>query len=404
VTRRHALVVLAVALLGAPACGRSGGDADSVRLRLDGRASVTDARGTHPVSGGSHAVATGERIRMLQGTGVLELPHDGAVLLRAGKHASVVRAARTPEIVDGDAVVEAAKEGTRFAAGGVDVALDEGAVRVQRRLSVTVAVYRGHATVRSAGRELAGGLDALRQVSIPATGQVPRDPSPLLYDDASPDPWDRQFLGDAIDLGRDLERRSRGLTGQLGPRVQVDASLLDRVLPPLVSHDVELARVSGSSPGEAVIGGAIAVESAATKDVTTAWDEVFDFRSAGARWGLVALDQRVKRDALNRRLDDAAGRSPLLFAAGTGRSTTGPATTTTTAPSSTPGGRTQPPSTTTTTQPPTTATTIPTPLGPITVPPLGDDGEPAQTPVDIVVDLVQNLLGQDSQSDGGLLP
>jgi len=257
-------------------------------------------------------------------------------------------------------------------------------------------VYRGHATVKSAGRELEGGLDALRQVSIPATGQVPRDPSPLLYDDSSPDPWDRQFLGDAIDLGRDLERRSRGLTGQLGPRVTVDANLLDRVLPPLLEHDVALDRVSASSPGEAVIGGAIAVESAATKDVSAAWNDVFDFRDAGARWGLVALDQRVKRDALNARLDDAAGRSPLLFAAGTRgsgarSSTTRPVASTTT----TRGGTPQQP-TTSTTQPQPTPTTVPSPIGPITipVPPTGGESQPApsQTPVDIVVDLVQSLL------------
>jgi hypothetical protein len=396
VSRRHALAVLAVVLLGAPACGRNGGDSDAVRLRLDGRASVTGAGGTHTVSGGSHDVGTGDRIRMLQGTGVLELPHDGEVLLRAGRHATVVRAAATPEIIDGDAVVESAEDGVRFSAGGVDVDLDAGGVRVQRRLSVTIAAYRGHATVRSAGRELAGGLEALRQVSIPAAGQVPRDASPLLYDDASPDPWDRQFLGDAIDLGRDLDRRSRGLTGQLGPRVRVDATLLDRVLPPLASHDVTLARVSDSSPGEAVIGGAIAVESAATKDVSTAWDEVFDFRSAGAKWGLVALDQRVKREALNERLDDVAGRSPLLFAAGTSRTPRPSTTPTTSPPPSTTTGGTQPTTTTTTTRPPTSPNTIPTPIGPITVPvpPSGGDGDPTPTPVDIVVDLVRNLLGQ----------
>lgn len=398
---RRGLALLAVVLIGAAACGGGGDDGNALRLRLDGRASVTNAKGTRTVSGGNHDVSTGDRIRMLDGTGVLELPHDGKVLLRAGKHASIVRAAAAPQIVDGDAVVEAASGGGRFSAGGVDVALDEGAVRVQRRLSVTVAVYRGHATVRSAGRELAGGLDALRQVSIPATGQVPRDPTPLLYDDASPDPWDRQFLGDAIDLGRDLERRSRGLTGQLGPRVRVDATLLDRVLPPLVDHDVALTRVSASSPGEAVVGGAIAVESAATKDISAAWNDVFDFRDAGARWGLVALDQRVKRAALNARLDDAAGRSPLLFAAGTTGTNRRTPTTRPTPSTSTPGG-TGGSSTTTTTQPQPTPTTVPTPIGPITIPVPPNDGqgepEPAPEPVDIVVDLVRNLLlGQSPQ-------
>jgi hypothetical protein len=327
---RPLVVLLAIALLGAPACSRGSKDDDGFRLQLDGRAEIQRDGHGRAVAAGGHTVAAGDVIRMLAGTGVLELPGDRSVRLRATDgDASVVNVASTPEIVDGDAVVVAGTDGARFSAGDVDVDLAAGAVRVQRGLSVTVAVYRGKAQVRTAGRALAGGLAALRQVSIAATGQVPRDPSPLVYDDKEPDPWDREFLGDAIDLGRDLDRRSRGLTGQLGPRVHVDATLLQRVLPPLTKEPVPVERVAGSSAGEAVVGAAIAVEAASKKDLTTAWDEVFDFRADGAKWGLVALDQQVKRDALKARLDDAAGRSPLLFAASPRGGSGGTATTTT---------------------------------------------------------------------------
>lgn len=399
--RRVAPALLAIALLGAPACGRGGDDPNGFRVRLDGRASVTTAKGTSTLSSGKHSLSAGDRLRMLEGSAVLDLPRDRHVLVRAGRRASVVRVANTPEIVDGDAVVEAGGTGARFVVGGVDVALAKGAARVQRRLSVTIAVYRGSARVRSAGRALQGGLPALRQVSISATGQVPRDPSPLLYDEAAPDPWDRQFLGDAIDLGRDLERRSRGLTGQLGPRIRVDATLLERVLPPLLGQPVPFQRVDGSSAGEAVVGAAIAVE--ARKNIATAFDEVFGFRAAGARWGLVALDQRVQRDALNARLDDAAGRSPVLFAASPNGTVARPRTTTPTTAPPTTGGGGPGPSTTTTTQP-TSPTTVPTPLGPITVPvPPSDGGGDQPTPLDVVGALVDALLGQRQQGQG-LLP
>ena len=426
---RTIAAVLAVALLGAPACGRSGKNDNGYRLRLDGRATV-QAKGTsHDYDGGDHKVEVGDTVRMLDGSAVLDLPSDRQVLLRAGKaDGSVVRVARSPEIVDGDAVVVAGRDGGSFSAGDVDVHLDEGAVRVQRALSVTVAVYRGRATVTTAGRELPGGLPALRQVSIAAAGQVPRAPSPLVYDDRNPDPWDRQFLGDAIDLGLDLDRRSRGLTGQLGPRIRVDAALLDRVLPSLASDPVPVDRVSASSAGEALVGASIAVEASARKALLTAWQQVFDFRAAGAKWGLVALDQQVKRDALKARLDDAAGRSPLLFAAtprqgsgrgGTGLPASGGATT---------GGAAN--GTTTTTSPPQspqqpTPTTVPTPLGPITVPPPptlpqqpNDDGGSSNDPgssappsaVDVVTGLVDDLLNGGSSTTptttplGGLVP
>jgi hypothetical protein len=396
---RAVVVVVALALLGAPACSRGGGGDDAFRLHLDGRATVERDGHARTVADGGHTVAAGDVIRMRAGTGVLELPGDRSVRLRAtDRDASVVNVADAPEIVDGDAVVVAGSDGVRFSAGDVEVDLAGGAVRVHRGLSVTVAVYRGKAQVRTAGRGLAGGLAALRQVSIAATGQVPRDPSPLVYDDKHPDPWDREFLGDAIDLGHDLDQRSRGLTGQLGPRAHVDATLLQRVLPPLTKEPVPIERIAGSSAGEAVVGAAIAVEAASKKDLTTAWDEVFDFRADGAKWGLVALDQQVKRAALKARLDDAAGRSPLLFAAGPRRGSGGTGTTTN-EPSrggGSAGGSGR--GTTTTTPPPQTSpTTVPTPIGPITVPPAvplppGGGSDPS-SPTDVITGLVNDLLG-----------
>jgi hypothetical protein len=391
-------LLLVLVIVGAPACSRDEKADDAFRLELDGRATVQSDGDSRTIGAGRHTLAVGDTVRMLEGTGVLELPGDRSMLVRAGgEHATEVDLAVTPDVVDGDAVVIAGEEGARFRAGNVDVQLAEGAARVQHGLSVTVAVYRGSATVQSAGRDLAGGLAALRQVSVAGTGQLPRTPVALLYDDQYADPWDRRFLGDAIDLGQELDVKARGFTGQIGPRVTVDGSLLRRVLPPLAGEsDFGDDLVRGDrSPGESLIGAAIAVEGAAG-GFRQRWNDVFSFRAEGARWGLVALDQRVKRDALNARLDDAFGRSPLLFAAAPRATTTRPRAGSTTTTTGRGGGA----STTTTTAPQTPPTTIgPITVPPTTIPPLpGQDGDgsppPPPGPVDVITNLVDDLLGQ----------
>jgi hypothetical protein len=203
-----------------------------------------------------------------------------------------------------------------------------------------------------------------------------------VYDEADPDPWDRRFLGDAIDLGRDLDGLSRGFTAQLGPRARASASLLRDVLPPLAG---ESAFIDGlvdaqSSPGESLIGAAIVVE--ASGGFLQRWTEVFAFRADGARWGLVALDQQVMRDALRGRIDDAVSRSPLLFAVGASRLSP-----TTTAPSTTAPPTTQAPDDGGGEDPPEDPSPLPT------VPPVPDPDEPPDE--DDIFDIIGALFGTE---------
>lgn len=378
----HRLLAMAVVVaLVAPACSRGGSDDDDYVLRLDGRAEVVHDGDTRDLDGGEHRLATGDTVRMEDGDAVLELPGDRSMRLRAAsadRDGTLVVLAATPDVVNGDAVVIAGDE-LRFRAGDVEVTLRAGAARVRQSLSVTIALYAGEADVRSAGRPFPGGLPALRQVSVPATGRLPRTPSPLLYDDADPDPWDREFLGEAIDLGHRLDASARGFTSQLGPRTSASAPLLRQSLPRLADEGefVEgLLAGAVRSPGEALVGAAIVVESGGSS-FRTRWEDVFAFRDDGARWGLVALDQKVKRDALLGTIGEAVGRSPLLFAAspsptgGSGPTGRGPSPTT---PSDDDG------STTTTTRPDdgssTTSTTAPPFTVPtVTVPPLVPEEE-----------------------------
>lgn len=397
---RRAVLVAAVAVVAAlaPSCSRGGGDDDGFRLVLDGAAEVVgDA--AEALDGGEHRVGDGDEVRMRQGTAVLELPGDRSVLLRAGRddrESTIVTVGERPEVLAGDAVVVAGDD-TSFRAGDVEVRVRDGAARVRRGLSVTIGVYEGRAEVRAAGRSFDGGLPALRQLSVPATGVLPREAKPLVYDETDTDPWDLRFIGDAIDLGAELEGLSKGYTGQLGPDARAEPDAIQLALPDLT--DVPQVVVADRTPGEALVGSAIALEAGGGDRITS----VFSFRDAGARWGLVALDQRVQRDGLIGRLGDAIGRSPLLFAAGPGGGDQGagggsdtPGTTTTTTTPPPPG---TPPPTTPPDDPEPPAPTQPAPvlslpgLPPITIPllPSRDEPEEGSAPASPVSDVLGTL-------------
>jgi hypothetical protein len=293
---------------------------------------------------------------------------------------STVRLASTSTLVDGDALVVAGGSRIRLAAGGATLTVRHGTARVRRSSGVTVGVYAGKVEVAALGRTLPAPVSAFRQVAIADTGALPRRAVPLVYDRRRPDPWDLRYLGDAMDLGEQLERRSLALSSTLRPSAPPDARFLTSVVPALRSAPgfgdglVDPAR----SVGETVVGASIALGGAGR--LVTRWNAAFAFRSQGADWGLVAADQRARRQALfgvlDGVLDTAASRR---VAAGPGGTPGTSPTTPTTSP---------PPSPTPTTTPPST----PTPLGPQpTVPPPSPPVLPGP-----LGQLVDGLLGQPS--------
>jgi hypothetical protein len=317
---------------------------------------------------------------VIRGTAHLELSGDRRLDLRED---SRVRVGAVPGLLAGDLLVTAAgDEDVVVEADRTRVRLGDGAARLSRSLALTVAVYQGGgAGLDSVGRELT--VPALRQAVVPAPGLLPLRPSPLRYEER--DAWDRRFLGEAIDLGRELVAKSRGFTGQLRAGEGRTAGFYRLLLPALEDEasfgpalvDVELED-TGRSPGELLVGAAIAV---AGEKGTFAprWEAVFAFRDAGAEWGLVALDQDVDRSPLVAAVDAAIGRASGGFVLGTpGGTPAGPSPTTTTGPEPSPPGPGPSPATTTTVPPTTTTTTPP----PVTLP-----------PVDPVVDVVDDIVG-----------
>lgn len=389
---RRALAIVLVACVAAVALsgcsrGREPGPGQARLADVRGRVEVSrDGRTWHRVEGG--LVRRGERVRA-RGAGAharLELNRGGALELR---DRSRVQVGTTFRLLAGDLLVRAGRSAVRVASDVADTTVAaHGAARLARSLAFDAGSYRGSLRVTSAGRSLR--VPALRQTTVPGTGLVPDRPAPLRYHDR--DPWDREFLIDAIELGQDLEDRSRGLTGQLGPGQGVTPGFLRLVFPELDRMPSATDELLGQAPpvaGERVVGAAIAL-TGRRGSFATRWRDTFGFRADGAEWGLVALDQQIAAGEARARLvsdiDQAIARAairpelavaapPTTAAPGAtaGPPTSGPTTT----PSSRPVG--SPPSTSI--PPPAVPPTTEPPVPPIlTVPTLPPPSPPAPSP------------------------
>ena len=303
-----------VVVVGGAACG--GGDSDGAgRLTVDGRVEVATPGEAAEVERGNRSVQFGQSIKVVEGTAVLRLDRDRVLELRAGSSVTLQeveeggRTVAQPLLLEQDLLVRA-PPGARLTVSteGTDVVVSGGA-QVSRGAALVVSSYDGTVELRSGDRSAT--IPALRAVSIPAGGAVPDRLSPLAYD--ADDSWDRRFLSDAIELGNELEARSKGFSAQVSAADEPDAEFLARLLPPLAGQpDVATLFDPTRAPGESLVGAAIALEGT-RGTFAERWVAVFGFRDDGAQWGLVALDQGVTRPPLLASVDAALGRGPRPF-------------------------------------------------------------------------------------------
>jgi hypothetical protein len=307
-----------------------------------------------------------------------------------------------------------AERGAEVTSGGNKLRLEPGAggpsaARLSRSLAVGAGVYRGSATLDSAGQQ--ENIAALREAEVAAAGRAPTAPMPLkLHSD---DPWDRRFLGEAIDLGARLEILSKQYTTNSQTLRGIDVRTVGfyrTLLPSLAAEPAFqpslLERDGERDTGELLVGSAI-VALGRKAGFAQRWDDVFQLRDDGGAWGLIALDQGVSEDPLLADLNRAVSGTNFDFAQ-PGRA---PATATTrpgTTPSTNPSGSTtttRPPSTSspspTTQPPPNTAPTVPPIVPPIVPPDVPPPTAPVVPPTGVSpVDDVTNTV---NQVVGGLL-
>jgi len=298
-------VLACVAALSAGLVGCSNRALGPGEARLtvsSGRAQVSTTGQNWQSAHSDQRLHRNDRVRVVSGISSVHFSSDRTVELRTGSELQVLP---QPELVRGDLLATAKATPLTVAAGSADALVRDGAAHVVRGLGVTAASYDGDLGVTSAGRDLT--VPALRQAGVPGPGLVPAAPTPLDY--RADNPWDRRYLGDAIDLGDELQARSQGFTAQLAPDEGHTAGFYRQLLPALENEPgfSQALIQPDMAPGETLVGAAIAVQGKSGSFIDR-WRSVFGFRAQSARWGLVALDQHVTRAPLLSAVDDALGR------------------------------------------------------------------------------------------------
>lgn len=358
-------------------------EAGEARLVPEGNVEIS-------LDGAEFASATSEttlepndRVRVLGGSAVLELPDGAAAELRTGSNVRIGEPEESALALErGDLLVQVRRDTLEVDGGSATATVGAGAVKMRRSASFLVGAYEGSALIAGRGQSLS--VPALRQAAVAGIGTLPESEVPLDIDDD--DEWDRRFLAGALDLDRRLVAFGRGFEAVLPETASVTPALYRLLLPGLGDVSLTAEMLGGRSAGENLIGLVlVALDEAGFED---AYESIFGLREQGARWGLVAIDRGLESPAVVGTVEAAIDRAPVEVAGPeptppedgdqaapppvTGPSPTGPPTspgpsepTTTTEPDGNDGG-----STTTTAQPgpgltlptlvPTTTTTAPT--------------------------------------------
>lgn len=397
--RWAAILSAGLIALGAAGCSDSPAPLTG-RLVVDGQAELIRPGEDRRTVEGTQSLKAGDRVRLRIGTAVIRLPDDRQVELREGTDVEMQFSAESkqarPLLLGGDLLVISGDRPMSIGLTAADVTV-QGDARVSRGVALLVAVYQGTAQLSAAGSTLA--IPALRQAALPATERFPARVSPLEV--LPTDAWDQRYLSDAIELGNQLSSRSQGFSAQLGAGEGRTVNYFRDLFPRLAAEPAFTASLlnPARAPGETLVGAAITLEGT-RGTFTERWAAVFGFRDVGAAWGLVALEQDVKRVPVLAAIDGAIGRGPTLFAEGPstgtpssiGRPNVGGAATTSVPTTTATTVRPRPGATTTTTAPaaPTTTSTL---VGPL------NTGAPVVD--DTVNNLVQTLTGLLRSLGGG---
>ena len=313
-----AAAVLAGALALVPAVRDDGPGPGEADVTVDGSAMVGRAGGERrSITDDAVRLRPGDSLEITGGTAHFDLARDVSFEGRAGatvggRSGTTVRMARVPELVAGRLLV-VAPQATRIEAAGTTVRVsqvgdDTGAVRLDRRLGLSVGSYRGQVVLESAGRR--GEVLPLHRAEVASPGDFGRRDLPVRYSPS--DDWDRRFLGDALFVDRQLQPLLQGLaasdaadlTSAAGLRTAVPGLASVATLRPL------LAEVA--SGGEALVL-AVVTEQGPGASFRKQWQAAAGFRDDGAEWGLVALDQRVDPSELLDGVRAAVDRIGLDF-------------------------------------------------------------------------------------------
>jgi hypothetical protein len=290
--RKTTLAIAAAALL-AGACADAGSPSDVSRPLLDpleGPVQIVHDGEARPAIEPTE-LEPGDLVRTSSGgRAILRYPGTQSVEVAPGAELAV--ASSGPELVGGSALVRSSA-GLAVQVGEIAVEARDALYRLDRGVALRVGVYEGDVTLPGSGFE--GVVPRLREAVVTA-GIVAREPRPLALDPA--DVWDTRLLGEAIDLGLELDQLEEGLARQL-PRRGARATL-EEVIPSQLSANRALAMIRDLPPAGGLVASVVAarVASDLAMPALDALRGVVGEIRLGASWSVVMAQWEVARGAL----------------------------------------------------------------------------------------------------------
>lgn len=249
-------------------------------------------------------VPDGARVRPVGGEARLTF-RGGTVRLSADAIATLANERVTLE--RGEALV--ASTGGLSAASEDTTITGEATYRLDTGLAARVGVYRGEVAVARPAQERA--VPALRQLDL-AEVRLARRPTPLRY--IRSDAWDRELLGDAIAFDAEAGNLVRGMDVEFGTDplpARFYRRFAGRAAVPALASAADVSQGRKFGPPSDVLLTFFVADAAGGPRVDTI-RHVAGLRSAGARWGLIAVDLDVPGDAVVAAIDRLDNRELAL--------------------------------------------------------------------------------------------
>ena len=310
---RHLLTAVVVTLVIAAVTSGCSGDGvgageAAIEVVEGSRVLVAEKGDDLTLADGRRTVHFGAEVKVLAGSATVSFADGTTLEVRDG---SEIRIGSPVELVAAELLVTSGRAPVQVESAGSTFSVD-GVAKLSRDLAVRASPYRGSVSVQSAARGLR--VPALREANVASIGILPTALRPFQYD--ATDPWDRRFLAEAIELGDQLEAKSRGFTESIGPGEGRTAGFYRVLLPELEREPLfdESLLTPDLTPGKGLVGATIALHGR-NGSFAERWAAVFAFYDEGAQWGLVALDQQVSdTSGLVESVNAAIGRQSFAFA------------------------------------------------------------------------------------------
>jgi len=306
-----ALLLAGIVVVGVDGVDRKLREGEA-RLHTEGVVEVAVKGNSYVRASRDRILGRDDRVRVVEGKAVLELPQSSTVELRNGSEITLA-GGKDPQVVldGGDLLVQAPHDTVRID-GGVATVSVAGSAKLRRGGSLVAGVYEGNVDlVKNDEQHL--GIPQYRQAAAVGTGLLPLAPDPL--DLRASDEWDRRMLGPVLSLSEQLEVFARGFESQLPPGETRGPELFKSVIPVLADAPISPALLAGRAPGESLVG--LTLVALDKGDFDARVKRIFGFRQAGASWGLVAADRDINPNPLLNNLESAIGRlAPVISTGG----------------------------------------------------------------------------------------